>query len=138
MTPQARRCERCRRLVEPRWGSEVRFCPVCGERLTEPLEPIAANSHAIESGHVRRTSVQAILGLVMGAIALAVQPCAFPLGLISVLLGLTARQSIERSAGLLGGRGVAMGAIVLGLISMMVWLLVNVLVRPGHHGYASF
>ena len=138
MTPQARRCERCRRVVEPRGRSEVRFCPVCGERLTEPLEAVVADSRAVESGRARRTSVQAILGLVLGVIALAIQPCAFPLGLISVLLGLTARQSIERSAGLLAGRGLAMGAVVLGLISMMVWLLVNVLVRPGHHGRASF
>jgi hypothetical protein len=60
------------------------------------------------------------------------------LGLISVLLGLTAQKSIERSAGLLVGRGYALAAVVLGLISLIVWLIINVFVRPAHYEYASF
>jgi hypothetical protein len=136
MTPQARQCERCRRMVEPRGHSEVRFCPTCGERLDEPLEPAVEAGPG--AGGIRRTSVQAVLGLVIAVIALVVQPWSFPLGLISVLLGFTAQRSIERSRGLLGGRGFAVGAIVLGLISLMLWLFIHVLVRPVHHGSASF
>lgn len=138
MTPQARQCERCHRVVESRGHSAVRFCPTCGERLNEPIQAAAAESMPGEPRGLRRTSVQAIVGLVLAVASLVIQPCAFPLGLISVLLGLTAQKSIERSAGLLVGRGFAVGAVVLGLISVIIWLLVNVLVRPGHHGYASF
>jgi hypothetical protein len=135
MTPQARQCERCHRAIESRGHSEVRFCPTCGERLAWPVEPAAGEGLP---GGLRRTSIQAVLGLVLAVVSLIVQPYAFPLGLISILLGLTAQKSIERSNGLLGGRGFAMGAIVLGLISLALWLLVHVLVRPAHHGYASF
>lgn len=138
MTPQARQCGRCHRLVESRGHSQVRFCPTCGERLNEPIAAAAAESRPVGLGDLRRTSVQAVLGLGLAVVSLVIQPCAFPLGLISVLLGLTAQKSIERSAGLLGGRGFAIGAIVLGLISVMIWLLVNVLAKPAHHGYASF
>lgn len=138
MTPQARQCERCHRTVEQRGPTPVRFCPVCGQALSESAQPAGAETGVGRSGTRSRTSVQAVLGLILAVVSLVIQPCAFPLGLISVLLGLTAQKSIERSAGLLVGRGYALAAVVLGLISLIVWLIINVFVRPAHHEYASF
>ncbi len=137
MTPQARQCERCHRTVEQRGPTPVRFCPVCGQALSESAQPAGAETGVGRSGTRSRTSVQAVLGLILAVVSLVIQPCAFPLGLISVLLGLTAQKSIERSAGLLVGRGYALAAVVLGLISLIVWLIINVFVRPAHHEYAS-
>jgi len=137
MTPQARQCERCHRTIEQRGPTPVRFCPVCGQALSES-QPAGAVTSAARSDTRSRTSVQAVLGLILAVVSLVIQPCAFPLGLVSVLLGLTAQKSIERSAGLLVGRGYALWAVVLGLISLIVWLIINVFVRPGHHEYASF
>lgn len=136
MTPQSRQCERCHRIVESRGPTEARFCPVCGERLPASATPAARE--VAEITPARRTSVQALVGLIVGVISLVIQPCAFPLGLISVLLGFSAQRSIERAAGLLGGRGFAIGAVVLGLISTGIWLLINLLLRPGHEEYARF
>jgi hypothetical protein len=135
MTPQVRQCERCHRVIQARGPTAVRFCPTCGERFAQPLEPVGDGS----PGGSRRTSIQAVLGLVVAVLALVVQPFAFPLGLVSVLLGLTAQKSIERSKGILGGRGFAIAAIVLGLISILIWFMAAVARSAAvRHGSASF
>ena len=67
-----------------------------------------------------KMSVMAILSLVLGVLGF----CTFGLGgLIGVILGIVALVSINKSAGRLGGQGLAIGGIVVSFAGLIVGLL---------------
>lgn len=68
----------------------------------------------------QRTSVMAILSLVLGII------CIPGFGIIGAILGIAALFSISGSGGRVGGRGLAIGGIILGVLASVLWLAAGV------------
>lgn len=68
----------------------------------------------------QRTSVMAILSLVLGIV------CVPFFGVVAAVLGIAALFGISSSGGRVGGRGLAIAGIILGLLASMIWVGVYV------------
>ena len=78
----------------------------------------------IPASRPTKTSVMAIVSLVLGVLGF----CTLGLGgLIGVILGIVALVSINKSAGRLGGQGVAIGGIVVSGVGLIAGLIVGLL-----------
>jgi len=75
-----------------------------------------------------RTRGAAITALIFGLLALI--PCCFPAGLLSLILGLIAVGSIGRSQGRLTGAGLAWVGLLLGLLGLIGWTVASVTMAP--------
>jgi hypothetical protein len=77
-------------------------------------------------GQPQKTSPLAIVSLVLGIIGL---PCCyiFVFGIAAVVTGVLARKQIDESQGALKGAGMAMGGLVLGIVTIVaaivLWIL---------------
>lgn len=90
--------------------------------MDQPLPPKAppVTPGEIPGSGPTKMSVMAILSLVLGVLGF----CTFGLGgLIGVILGIVALVSINKSAGRLGGQGLAIGGIVVSAAGLIVGLL---------------
>lgn len=63
-----------------------------------------------------KTSVTAVLGLVVSLIG-----CCLPAGPLGALLGVLALLNVRRSRGRLGGKGLAVAAIIIGVLNTLLW-----------------
>jgi hypothetical protein len=70
---------------------------------------------------VRTTSSLAIASLVSGILGWTLLPVIGTL--VAIITGHMARAEIRRSAGTLGGDGLAIGGLVLGWVSALLWIL---------------
>ncbi|MFT5424150.1 MAG: hypothetical protein ACI89L_001943 [Phycisphaerales bacterium] len=64
-----------------------------------------------------KTSIAAILGFVVSLIG-----CCLPMGLLGVVLGVFGLIGIGRSGGRVGGKGLAIAAIIIGILNTMIWV----------------
>jgi hypothetical protein len=133
-------------------------CPKCGQELAipavRPASPPAppARPEAVtrrpppdtsrpedeperEASRPRRrrgpagTSAAAVVSLVLGILS----PCLlFLTGLPAIILGIVSLRAIGRSGGRLGGRGLAVGGIILGIVGL-VCTLPALLIIPAYH-----
>jgi hypothetical protein len=122
-SPAARKCARCGHTIVPRGSAAPRYCAVCGHRLI----PLADDIHYALSG-TPRTPGRAIAALVLGILAFTPM-CGFPLGLVAIILGLSAGERINRAPGSYTGKGLAVAGITLGIIACAIWLLVCIGLR---------
>ena len=80
------------------------------------------NAYGQEDVHLyqepERTSVMAILSLVLGILGC----CTFVTAPIGVLLGVFGLVGISRSKGRVGGTGLAIGGIIVSVLSLAIWL----------------
>jgi Domain of unknown function (DUF4190) len=65
---------------------------------------------------------KAIVALVTGIVGLL---CCGPLGLVAIIFGVLARKEIDAAGGMQKGSGMALGGILLGIISL-AWMVVAV------------
>lgn len=70
------------------------------------------------------TSGAAIAALVLGILSVLIPFGCLPFGIPAIIVGSMASNRINNSAGRLGGSGMATTGIVLGIISLILWLLV--------------
>jgi hypothetical protein len=95
-----------------------RFCAVCGQRLVRLHDEV---KQALASGP--QTSGAALASLVLG-ISSFVPALGLFSGLVAIVLGLKARDKIDRSRGTLVGRGFAVAGITLGIVGCLIsWLV---------------
>lgn len=64
-----------------------------------------------------KTSVTAVLALVISLIG-----CCLPAGPLGILLGLLGLLKVRRSTGRLGGKGLAVAAIIIGVFNTLLWI----------------
>ncbi|MEM7628765.1 MAG: hypothetical protein AAF356_05005 [Planctomycetota bacterium] len=64
-----------------------------------------------------RTSIASVLGLICSIIG-----CCVPIGILGVVLGVFGLIGSSRSRGRVGGRGLAIAAIILGALNTAIWL----------------
>lgn len=64
-----------------------------------------------------KTSIASILGFVVSLIG-----CCLPMGLLGVVLGVFGLIGIGRSSGRVGGKGLAIAAIIIGILNTMIWV----------------
>ncbi|HEY1860753.1 MAG TPA: DUF1559 domain-containing protein [Gemmataceae bacterium] len=70
-------------------------------------------------GAPSRTSGKAIFGLVLGVLSFG---CTVFTGIPAVILGIMGLRDVNRSQGRVGGRGLAISAIITGVLGSIVWL----------------
>ncbi len=114
----AHRCERCGRIVPPRGNEVPRYCPQCGDRLSD--EPVPY--HASEA----KVSALAVIAFVLALLSLLGTLSGAPIGFFALFLGWSAQSRIDDSGGRLRGRGLATAALVVGLITGAYWLLIRI------------
>lgn len=118
MTNAAPKCHICGEPLTPRGGVMPRFCPRCGRRL-----PVAHRSDSRVISSNSQTATPAVLSLILGILALPVPFGCIPFGVPAILLGLHARNKIDESRGALRGHGLAGAGVILGCISVGLWIL---------------
>ena len=64
-----------------------------------------------------KTSLAAIFGFIVSLIG-----CCIPMGILGVVLGAFGLIAVNRSNGRVGGKGLAIAAIIIGLLNTMVWI----------------
>jgi prepilin-type processing-associated H-X9-DG protein len=107
-------------------------CPECGKELVIP-GPGAAGDLAGDFGPVpvkgaeAGTSGKAIASLVLGLLSFF---CTVITGFPAIILGVLGLRDIERSRGLLTGKGMAITGIVLGSLGTMVVIILPALLLP--------
>ena len=111
----SRVCARCGRTIAPRGNGSPRFCPVCGEELA------AGPGDYPYERRLRPNSDPAANASLMLALCSLIPFVGLPFSVAAVWLGWKARERISRSAGELGGRGVASAGMTLGLITGVLW-----------------
>lgn len=116
MTPT---CEICGESLAPRGSLPPRFCPRCGRRLAD--FPAVSRAFPRDS---RDTSAAAVAALVLGILGFLVPFGCLPFGMPAILIGVIASHRIDRSTGRLSGQGMATAGIVLGIISVILWLVI--------------
>lgn len=116
--PSTVECPRCRHTVRPRGGVPPHFCAVCGQRLASAPAEVEYAPRPRGS-----TPPAATAALLLGLCSL-IPICGLPLGVLAIVLGTSARRQIERSAGQLGGEGLATAGLTLGIITSVFWTLV--------------
>lgn len=111
-------CRRCTRIVPPRGQALPRFCPTCGAAL--PVAELAAAPHPPT---VRpRVPVAALLALGLGLASLLLLRSGIPIGIFAIAFGVSARGQINAANGRLTGGGIALAALILGIVSTVIWL----------------
>lgn len=80
-------------------------CRVCGKRFDTPLDRAPAPPAA--EPHMSEAAVTALICSIIG------------IWMVSIPLGVRARRAVDRSEGLLTGRGIGTASIVIGLIEMI-------------------
>ena len=70
---------------------------------------------------VKRSDGLAIASLVTGIVSLVC--CGLVTGVPAIVMGLVSRNRIARSAGALGGRGMAVAGVILGVAGSVFWTL---------------
>jgi hypothetical protein len=113
-----------------------------------PQQPYLPPGYPYPSPYFRPDAPGATPSMVLGIIALAGLPlvccCGFgelialPLGIIAVVLGLTARSKVAASQGALGGDGRALAGIVTGATAAAIAALLFVLYLLGVIASGSF
>lgn len=113
-------CENCDSTLIPRGLRPPRFCPRCGHRLglLPATGPVTAPREEVH------TSGAAIAALVLGILSVLIPFGCLPFGIPAIIVGSIASNRINNTAGRLGGSGMATTGIVLGIISLILWLLV--------------
>lgn len=75
-------------------------------------------------------SVMAIISLVLGIIGIPACGC-FVFSIAAIVLGVLGRKEVDNSGGTKKGKGLATAGLVIGAISLVLAILVNVLVFSG-------
>ncbi len=103
-------CSRCGAPNAP----TSQFCSNCGNSLSSSPAP-ATSAGAIPPPYAStpQTSGKAIASLICGIINI------FPLFIVAIILGHLALSDIKKSAGRIGGRGVAIAGLVLGYLGVV-------------------
>ena len=103
-------CTKCGAPISP----ATQFCSHCGNPVQQPLTPVAGSS-AIPPAYVGtpQTSGKAIGSLICGIVNI------FPLFIVAIILGHLALSDIKKSAGRVGGRGLAIAGLVLGYLGVV-------------------
>jgi hypothetical protein len=113
-----RRTKRCPECAE-RVMVAALVCRVCGNRFDTPLDQAAAPPRA--EPQMSSPAVTAFMCSIVG------------IWIVSIPLGIRARRAVDRSEGLLTGRGFGTAGIVLGLIDMIA-TVVLVIALATHSG----
>lgn len=87
-----------------------------------PGQPQPAPQAGVEQ---KRTSGKAIASLVLGIVGLLILPIVC--STLAIVFGTMARNETQRDPGL-GGRGMATAGFVLGIVSLVVWIIVLIAV----------
>ena len=112
-------CAKCGTQVEE--GS--RFCQKCGTPVDPAVQPTAVTPQPTavpQPGSFQpvvavKTSGMAIASLVLGILGIS---------LLAIIFGIIAISQINKSNGLLTGKGMAIAGIILGIISIIVTIIV--------------
>lgn len=102
-------------------------CPSCRKKILIPAPTVAAGAAYPSAPASQRTATPetapgAIWSLVLGILGLI---CLGPLAAIpAIICGHVTYAKVRRSAGALGGNGMAVAGLVLGYVSLVVWLVV--------------
>jgi len=118
-----RLCPKCRTIIRQRRHFWPRFCPECGTRLAFGRDRHGAVMPT--AGVLRpQRATGAVASLVFGIFSFCTPMAGVIFGLIAIIVGNNVRDRIRRSHGALTGDGFATAGIVIGSISMAMWVLV--------------
>jgi Domain of unknown function (DUF4190)/zinc-ribbon domain len=120
------------------------FCPSCGNELSEEaqvcpkcglnLSPIILPPVPGQMGQVSKTSGLAIASLGLGI--LGINLCGIPC-IIGIILGTVAISKINKSEGQLTGKGLAIGGIAFGSVSLVLILSLAAIAIPNFFKFQS-
>lgn len=113
--------------VYPKNGMELDFVP--NEKVASEIYPIGEESSNIQQANVvhQQTSGAAIASLVFGILGLLASWWSLGIpSIIAVITGHIARGNIKRSQGKLGGDGLAMGGLIIGYLTILVYVIIAV------------
>jgi type IV pilus assembly protein PilA len=115
-------CSRCGQTMP----EGATLCAVCGQQATAggaPVGlPIQATAGVPSSVATQKTSGMAIASLIFGVLFLF-----FPLSIPAIVFGHIALSQIKKSAGTLGGRGLAIAGLVLGYLGIAMIPLILII-----------
>jgi len=110
------RCPQCKQPVTlPAAASAIQPAPAPPPAVAAPLEVMQAPDDMTGAQPTTGTSKQAIVSLILGALSLCLPVV---LGVPAVILGFMALNSVKKSGGQLGGKGLAIAGLVLGFVTM--------------------
>jgi len=116
-------------VVHPKNGMEVDF--VVSEKVASEIYPrknVSNNTQQVSVVH-QQTSGAAIASLVFGILSLLVSWWSLGIpSIIAIITGHIARGNIKRSQGKLGGDGLAIGGLIMGYLTILVYVLLAVFV----------
>jgi hypothetical protein len=111
--------------------AERTTCSNCGQPLMTPAEPpaMAAGAAASAPAGAAHTDGNAVTSLVLGLLSLVI--CCVT-GVPAIILGHIARSNIQKSQGKLKGEGMALAGLILGYLSVGVFLILAAISIPGN------
>lgn len=92
-----------------------------------PPPPNPYGQPAYGGGQPQTTSVMSIISLVVGIIGIPLCGC-FVFSIAAIVLGFLGRNEIDKSGGAKKGRGLATAGLVIGAVTLVLAILINVLV----------
>lgn len=112
--------------LHPKNGMKVDF--VITEEIVSEIYPINANNTQVNIVQ-QQTSGAAIASLVFGILSLLVSWWSLGIpSIIAIISGHIARSNIKRSKGTLGGDGLAIGGLIMGYLTILVYVGIAVFV----------
>jgi len=119
----ARQCDHCKRIIPPRGGRTPLFCPFCGQRLTGgPMEP-PCEPEFTNPWPVALITLGAAL---LAALSIPLAGAKLPFGMLAIGLGLSAQRELRSGPVQRSGQWLAQSAIVIGMITSVIWLLQHI------------
>lgn len=136
------KCPRCATIVDVAPGAAP-ACPNCGFGATAPpaAAPMAAPAPASPAPSwnaspqmsappmaggpaVVRTSGKAIAALIVGICSLCIPYIGIVSSIVAIVLGILGMKEVDRSNGMVKGKGMAITGLVLGIVVLIIYILV--------------